>query len=350
MATKYYIDLNGIYTDVVDNWNECENIRLVKKLKVNFKSFKTLNEAKEALNHVLGAGNTSEKIVPDKKPNTRQVSDSNHGIIEFWEYESTDGDYLIFTDGGCDKNQAGAPVSDYGYSAIVTKVVNKKLVVEEILGGIIPLECNEVLDKDEITKYEDTVRQANITGELHAARLAYSYCVAKKIKNFYIVCDYMGVGYFCTGYYKNNLQPQSKSFKQYYDILTGENGPVSEIKFIHTPSHMVGMNPEAQKYRKMVLSADSKGRKAFIYNNATLLAGNYNADDLAGVLKSGEFELADTVTESAKEVVEFYNENNMQAVDYKKYVLTNAFVYTNLEDIPHGQSGFWNDYSLMKYN
>lgn len=343
MAVKYYVDLNGIYEDIVDNWNECEKIRLVKKLKVNFKSFKTLEEAKATLAGIKGGNINIYKNVEPKKKDS-----SNHGIIEFWEYNLKDDDYLIFTDGGCDKNQAGNPVSDYGYSAIVTKVVNGRLAVEDILGGIITLNANKAPNNENIsgynTYYEDISRQANITGELHAARLAYSYCVAKKITNFYIVCDYMGVGYFCTGYYKNNLQPQSASFKKYFDMITGSEGPVSEIQFIHTPSHLVAMNPDAAKYRKMVKNAEEAGRKQFIYKNADLLAGNYNADELAGLLKSGKFELADKITESVSEVINFYSENSMEAVDYKKYLLTNAYVYAELEDIPHGNSGFWNDY------
>lgn len=344
MAAKYYVDLNGIYEGIVDNWNECEKIRITQKMKVNFKSFKTLEEAKATLAGIKGGNiNVYKNAEPKKKSDS-----SNHGIIEFWEYEKKDGDYLIFTDGGCDKNQAGNPISDYGYSAIVTRVSNDHLEVVDILGGIITLNGNKAPNKenmsDYLAGYEDISRQANITGELHAARLAYSYCVAKKITNFYIVCDYMGVGYFCTGYYKNNLQPQSANFKKYFDMITGPEGPVSAINFIHTPSHLISMNPDAAKYKKMVKNADDSGRKQFIYKNAELLAGNYNADELAGLLKSGKFELADNITESVSEVITFYDEKKMEAVDYKKYLLTNAYVYAQLEDIPHGNSGFWNDY------
>lgn len=347
---KYYIDLNGIYEDIVDNWNECENIRKNKKLKVNFKSFKTYDEAKEALNNIKSGGvNAASSIISKTNP-TKKSATSNNGIIEFYEYDMKEGDYLIFTDGGCDRNQAGAPVSDYGYSAVVTKVVDGKLIVQDILGGIISYNSAKALksetDTSKLHQYNDAVRQANITGELHAARLAYSYCVSKRIAKFYIVCDYMGVGYFCTGYYKNNLQPQSKSFKEYFDMLVGDEGPIDEISFIHTPSHVIGMNPEAQKYRKLVANASAVNRVNYIFKNAELLAGNYNADDVASVLKSGQFELAEAVTETVDEVVEFYKKDSFEAVNYRKYILTNAFVYTNLEDIPHGQSGFYVDYHV----
>ena len=178
MVKKYYAVKVGKSTGIYNNWEDCKK-QVTGFSGAIYKSFPTLEEAKEYLNN----GNVENKV---NSFNLENIADD---------------EILAYVDGSYKKDTL-----EYGYGVVL-------ILKDDII---------ELFGKGENS---EVAKSRNVTGELFGSIRAISEAIRLKKKKITVFYDYQGISSWASGEWKCNLpltigyRDKIKDFRKEIEIL-----------------------------------------------------------------------------------------------------------------------------------
>ena len=197
MAKKYYVVKVGKSVGIYNNWEDCKK-QVTGFSGTNYKSFPTLEEAKEYLNN--------ENI---------EVKSSEFNLEDIAEDE-----IVAYVDGSYKKDTL-----EYGYGVVL---ILKDEVIELFGKG----------ENPEVTK------SRNVTGELFGSIRAIGEAIRLKKKKITVFYDYQGISSWANGEWKCNLpltigyRDKIKEFRKEIEILFVKVKAHSNDKYNDLADHL----------------------------------------------------------------------------------------------------------------
>ena len=197
MAKKYYVVKVGKSVGIYNNWEDCKK-QVTGFLGAIYKSFPTLEEAKEYLNN--------ENI---------EVKSSEFNLEDIAEDE-----IVAYVDGSYKKDTL-----EYGYGVVL---ILKDEVIELFGKG----------ENPEVTK------SRNVTGELFGSIRAIGEAIRLKKKKITVFYDYQGISSWANGEWKCNLpltigyRDKIKEFRKEIEILFVKVKAHSNDKYNDLADHL----------------------------------------------------------------------------------------------------------------
>lgn len=197
MAKKYYVVKVGKSVGIYNNWEDCKK-QVTGFLGAIYKSFQTLEEAKEYLNN--------ENI---------EVKSSGFNLEDIAEDE-----IVAYVDGSYKKDTL-----EYGYGVVL---ILKDEVIELFGKG----------ENPEVTK------SRNVTGELFGSIRAIGEAIRLKKKKITVFYDYQGISSWANGEWKCNLpltigyRDKIKEFRKEIEILFVKVKAHSNDKYNDLADHL----------------------------------------------------------------------------------------------------------------
>ena len=216
---KYYAVKNGRKPGIYTTWDDCKK-QVDGYAKAEFKSFKTLEDAKE----FVGMRKQIETS-PEEKPViiSKDVFETEKTIVMDIPIERRTDTLIAYVD--------GSNISDKKYGF-----------------GIVGIDHGIVLFEAYGTGQEDGMRtMRNVAGEILGAMEAVKYAKRHGYKLVKIYYDYKGIEMWVTGGYK-----AKNPYTQYYREFMNSQG--IEIEFYKVKSHTgVEFNERADELAKMAV-------------------------------------------------------------------------------------------------
>lgn len=193
---KYYAVKKGKKTGVFNTWDECKN-QVNGFSGAQYKSFKTLEEAKNYISNDMG-----------------NVIDDTKDLVE------------AYVDGSYEHS-----IKEYGSGVVILK----DKIVETTYS--------------KKGKDEKLVGMRNVAGEIEASKIAMAYCIENNISNLILYFDYEGIEKWCSGEWKTNKEGTIE-YKKFYDSIKNK----LNVKFIKVKAHSGDKyNEEADQLAKKAI-------------------------------------------------------------------------------------------------
>ena len=197
MVKKYYAVKVGKSTGIYNNWEDCKK-QVTGFSGAIYKSFPTLEEAKEYLNN----GNVENKV---NSFNLENIADD---------------EILAYVDGSYKKDTL-----EYGY-------------------GVVLILKDEVIELFGKGKNPEVAKSRNVTGELFGSIRAISEAIRLKKKKITVFYDYQGISSWASGEWKCNLpltvgyRDKIKEFRKEIEILFVKVKAHSNDKYNDLADHL----------------------------------------------------------------------------------------------------------------
>lgn len=213
MATKYYAVKVGKTPGIYMTWDECKNMVHGYPGAI-YKSFKTMDEAKQFMGDVVGVNDVSSITASTNGGTSKKMAVSQEDVQMPEIYAFVDGSYNVAT-------------QVYGYGGFLIHNGEK-----EILQGA----------GDE----EEMASMRNVAGEVLGSMAAIERAVELGLSEITIYYDYMGIEMWATGAWKRN----KKGTIAYYDYICSVRDKIA-IHFVKVKGHSgVEGNEEADSLAK----------------------------------------------------------------------------------------------------
>lgn len=213
MATKYYAVKVGKTPGIYTTWDECKDMVHGYPGAI-YKSFKTMDEAKQFMGDVVGVNDVSSITASTNGGTSKKLAVSQEDVQMPEIYAFVDGSYNVAT-------------QVYGYGGFLIHNGEK-----EILQGA----------GDE----EEMASMRNVAGEVLGSMAAIERAVELGLPEITIYYDYMGIEMWATGAWKRN----KTGTIAYYDYISSVRDKIA-IRFVKVKGHSgVEGNEEADSLAK----------------------------------------------------------------------------------------------------
>ncbi|MEB3024432.1 MULTISPECIES: ribonuclease H family protein [unclassified Parvimonas] len=206
MVKKYYAVKVGKSTGIYNNWEDCKK-QVTGFSGAIYKSFPTLEEAKEYLNN----GNVENEV---NSFNLENIADD---------------EILAYVDGSYKKDTL-----EYGYGVVL---ILKDDIIEFFGKGENP----------------EVAKSRNVTGELFGSIRAISEAIRLKKKKITVFYDYQGISSWANGEWKCNLpltigyKDKIRDFRKEIEILFVKVKAHSNDKYNDLADHLAKKSLEIEK-------------------------------------------------------------------------------------------------------
>lgn len=206
MVKKYYAVKVGKSTGIYNNWKDCKK-QVTGFSGAIYKSFPTLEEAKEYLNN----GNVENEV---NSFNLENIADD---------------EILAYVDGSYKKDTL-----EYGYGVVL---ILKDDIIEFFGKGENP----------------EVAKSRNVTGELFGSIRAISEAIRLKKKKITVFYDYQGISSWANGEWKCNLpltigyKDKIRDFRKEIEILFVKVKAHSNDKYNDLADHLAKKSLEIEK-------------------------------------------------------------------------------------------------------
>lgn len=209
---KYYAVAKGRLTGIFTSWDECK--KQVDGFSAPiYKSFKSLEEAKEFLEKNMASTNHDKEII-------FEANNSFEREIKELYKKLDEKEALAFVDGSFLKNEKSA-----GYGLVYVKKGSYKLVSENAVGDL-------------------SLR--NVLGEILAAMEAVKLAIEDGLDKISIYYDYTGLEYWANGSWKRN----NSLTKTYFEFMQEAKKQI-KIEFFKVEAHKgIILNEKADSLAK----------------------------------------------------------------------------------------------------